>query len=227
VIQKENAKALRIIAEMDPYQTFHPDWALGAQEKSGYLVSIGYPTLFPFDRYLVIGRTGADAYAGVLGGKAIRLPGDTYSINSRVSGFVVRKASTEEVEHWVGGAIISRQMQREIRKELDPQLTNMWDENYFALIIERPSFVRSLAILLAVLACISVVFVVVTSEPKQFFVSAVGSFLALWTVRNLLSAGAPKTQTLVDYGTLILFLLQFLGMLLKASFRRSPDIPRV
>ena len=189
------------------------------------LTAIGDARLYPFDHYLLMGAISCQAFAYVdKDHPDMTVPGDQYRVDLRIPGFTLRDADIEE--------LAERQKRQPVpdltglesssTMKVDPNAqaffkamndsyvrynSDLWQHGAFAFVLERPLFLRVLAVFLGVVALLSVLYVAFGTEPKQMVLNAVGTFLGLWAVRQALSVDAPKTATLVDYATLGLYFL--------------------
>ena len=102
-----------------------------------------------------------------------------------------------------------------------------WYRTGFAISVERPLYLRVLTVVLGVIAVISVFIVSLRSEPSAYLLNAVGIFVALWGVRSIITASAPKTPNFVDFGVLALFILQIVIGLVRflVKGKKTPQTP--
>jgi hypothetical protein len=170
------------------------------------LVTIGEPRWFPFDRYLVLARIHAGGFI-TLRDRSYRLKAN-YDVSSRLSGYVVREASPAMLERWP----IASNQNLQIRPNIFPLYSGQYDKKFWsrdgiAIIVERPLFIKVITIFLGLLALTFVFAVAFTAQFKVLLTNCVGYFVGLWAVRGILTASAPKSQTLIDYGVLALYSL--------------------
>lgn len=166
------------------------------------LTVIGSPRWFPFDDYWLIATMEAGGY-GVRKGKACRLT-TAYLLDLRFPGYVVKEISGKELLAWDGNQTIAWVLPP---KRYDAKF---WTERGLAISIQRPLFIKVLAVLLLILALVSMPFVALRSKPEDYLVNCVAYFLGLWAVRGILTVNAPKSPTIVDYAVLMLYCFQIL-----------------
>jgi hypothetical protein len=75
----------------------------------------------------------------------------------------------------------------------------------FAVVLQRPFFLRFFAVFLLVIALGSVAYYAVVSEVNAFALQALGYFVGLWAIRQTLVTGGPRIFTVVDYVVLSLY----------------------
>ncbi len=147
----------------------------------------------------------------------MRIPGESIDFDLRSPGFLLRHATGEELEDWPTVAKRASMSFVELNKgaskdkiaavdKLSRYDPKAWKEDHFALMLERPVFIRFSACFLGAVALLSFPFIVWYSRPKRFLLNSVGYFLALWAVRQALAVGAPKTPTVIDYSVMALYL---------------------
>jgi len=182
-----------------------------------YLTAIGNPRLYPFDRYLVMGRLYWTAMATVDGKQFATIPGEYYSMEFRIPGFKFREATGKELERWDSASkrtidYMTRTQSTagedtkgylaDIEQSYKPEL---WHKRRFAIVLMRPYFLQYFTCFLGTIALASVIGIGFSSKPKQLAINAIAYFLGLWGVRGALSADAPKTATLIDYAVLVFY----------------------
>jgi hypothetical protein len=179
-------------------------------DSTAVLSVVGDPRLFPFDRYVIVYEVHGGAFLEY--NKKIARIDSTSVVLPHFPGMIVRELSKQELEGWDGS----------IGKEFDNNLTatkqpysnlrkyhpEFWTESGVALSVERPLFLRVLTIVLGVTAVLSMVLVYSFSDPSRYFLNSLGAFAALWGVRSILTASAPKTPNVVDFVVLALFIGQ-------------------
>jgi len=84
-----------------------------------------------------------------------------------------------------------------------------------------PALHVALTIFLLVITVASATYYAFASEVKAFALQALGYFVGLWAVRQVLVAGGPKTFTVVDYTVLLLYALLASVLIGKALWGTS------
>ncbi len=191
------------------------------------LTMIGDPRTFPFDRYLILYKGEGGAFLEYKG--KVAYIDSAFTITTRFPGLVVRDFSGPELRDYDG--ILGRKFDREgaaknLRSSM-PYNPEFWYRTGFAISIERPLYLQVLTIVLGAIAVISVIVVSIRSEPSAYLLNAVGIFVALWGVRSIITASAPKTPNFVDFGVLALFIVQIVIGLVRflVQSRKRPMRP--
>lgn len=187
---------------------------------------IGQPKVYPFDRYVVIGMAASDVLVSADQKRFEAVTGEHTEVYLRASGFILRKATDGELNEWPTAmkmAATQRDKQFELRVFQDYVKSTSKGE-YFAVVLERPFFLRFFSIFLLVIAVSSMVFYFWLSEAKEFATQALGYFLGLWAARQVLVAGGPKTFTSVDSVILFLYCMLTACVIVKSfwSYRPHP-----
>jgi hypothetical protein len=179
-------------------------------DSSAVLSVIGDPRFFPFDRYVIVCEVDGGAFLEY-NKKTARIDSAS-AVLPRFPGMIVRELSQQELEGWDGS--IGKAFDKNVA-ETKQQFPNLrkyhpefWTGSGFALSVERPLFLRVLTIVLGVTAVFSMVLVYSLSDPSKYFLNSLGGFAALWGVRSILTASAPKTPNVVDFVVLALFIVQ-------------------
>lgn len=177
-------------------------------DTTSLLTMIGDPRTFPFDRYLILYEGTGGAYLEYKG--KVAYVDSAFTIAPRFPGFVVRELTVPELRGYDGilGSKSDLLAAAENRRNSIPFNPEFWYRSGFAISVERPLYLRIMTIVLGVIAVISVFIVSFRSEPSTYLLNAVGTFVALWGVRSIITASAPKTPNFVDFGVLTLFVLQ-------------------
>jgi hypothetical protein len=190
------------------------------------LHALGNTSLFPFDKYLVLGKIWSDIFVEKTNAtktekdRFVRLDMESFGIDFRLPGYFARPALQSELAVFRKGdegrtfnpqelAIYQKGRQGQ---PYDPQT---WSHNRFAIALQRPLFLRVLTLVLLIVAVCSIVAIGMTSDSKQFVINSASYFLALWAIRGVLEVGAPKTPTIVDYSVLGLYATLVALMLAK------------
>jgi hypothetical protein len=196
-------------------------------------VALGNPKLYPFDKYLVLARVSCPAWATLDGKNFIKVPGGHYTLSLKAAGFLMQRPSWQEVENW---PTFHKQMlpqfaryyagetkeQKQLREQMERYKPELWYENQFALLLERPSFLRFSTCFLGFVVLISLPYIVLHSKPSQFLVNSAGYFLSLWAVRQTLSAAAPTGHTLLDYSVMGLYVVFVAAMIARLTLGVRP-----
>ncbi|MBZ5574588.1 MAG: hypothetical protein LAO09_22255 [Acidobacteriia bacterium] len=166
------------------------------------LTVVGNPRWFPFDEYWLIATMQAGGYA-VRKEKACKLT-TGYDIDLRFPGYVAREIPGKELLAWNGNPAITSKL------PAPKYEAKFWMEKGLAVSIQRPLFIKVLAVFCLLLALVSIPFVAFKSKPETYLVNCAAYFVGLWAVRGIIAVNAPKSPTIVDYVVLMLYCCQVL-----------------
>jgi hypothetical protein len=191
----------------------------------------GDPWFYPFDKYLIDASVHCEIFATPdllpaappippLKGYFL-IPGDGYSLSSKLPNFLVRNATERDVESFL----------KEMRPDTNPKegakkfRPDTWRDGTILVVLERPLFLKFFAGFFLILAIVVIGVIIMYSDTKQLGLNIFGYFLALWAIRAPLAAGAPKVPILMDYVTLGLYALLVAAALSKFiwGFSAKPD----
>jgi hypothetical protein len=181
---------------------------------------LGEPKFYPFDKYFLIGYASSVVLASPDKKEYFSLEDNHTEVYLRAPNFVMRGASDQELLTWprIGITPDGMQLQKRMLKEDSEDRKKI-----FAVLLQRPFFLRFSAIFLLVIALGSIIYYAVVSEVKAFALQALGYFVGLWAIRQMLVSGGPKVFTAVDY--IILFLYAALAATLVAKELWAKRIP--
>jgi hypothetical protein len=172
---------------------------------------LGDPHMYPFDEYLLVG--GVHDWAYLKDKHGINRDSTASSglgpITLNVPGFTLQKATEEQLHGWdpfyYQNLFYLKPWPGEVNKVTTAKFYSGSEEvqnSRFALILKRPSFLKTLiSVLGLVIVCGSIALAVLTPMrglPQAFLTVTVST----WAIRSAISSGAPQTPTLVDYFTL-------------------------
>jgi hypothetical protein len=126
----------------------------------------------------------------------------------RASNFVMRGASNQELLNWPTSSYEANrtkegsELQKRALKDSGPNRRRV-----FVVVLQRPFFLRFFAVFLLATAVASMAFYAVKSDVRAFGLQAVGYFVGLWAIRQMLVAGGPRVFTAVDYAVLTLYVI--------------------
>ena len=207
----------------------HPDFLSKAEEWSVYSASssqypwkkeetqkitfkmLGNLARYPFDRYLIVGNIDQMIGYEPAGREPLstHLVADSIEVDFNIPGYDAKKISEHDLGNWVhAGRGKQTEQEEQFDKEMFGNPKAYWDEHVFYFEVERPSLFRALAALMGVVALISIVAVTVKTAPSEMAKTLAASLVALWGLRNILGTSGPKIPTILDYGVLLLFVLQ-------------------
>ncbi len=173
----------------------------------------GNPEIYPFDNYLIVGAVGCPAYLDT-GEKKIDIAdlqdGESLSISNFIPGMFMRKASKGELSKAISTPWGKAQV---VTEEEAKELNNC--KNRFALIIERPIFLRFLTIILGLIALGSAVYIGGAARFDAIPLQIAGYVFALWGIRNIIMSEVKSFPSLIDYVMLFMYLIIFTGMIFR------------
>jgi hypothetical protein len=108
--------------------------------------------------------------------------------------------------------MVIRKNQLVTEKEME-ELNNYKDR--FALIIERPIFLRFLTIILGIIAVGSAVYIGWLANFNAIPLQIAGYVVALWGIRNNLLGGIKSFPLYIDYAMLFMYLIIFAGIIFR------------
>jgi len=163
---------------------------------------LGEPKFYPFDKYFIIGYASSIVLVSPDKRQFFSVDDDHTEVYLRAPNFVMRGASNSELLKWprMGETPQGMQLQKDLLKN---NLENR--KKMFAVLLQRPFFLRFFAIFLLVITLASMFYYAVASDVRTFALQAVAYFVGLWAVRQMLVSGGPKVFTAVDYVILLLY----------------------
>ena len=163
---------------------------------------LGEPKFYPFDEYVVIGSVSATVLASPDHSHFFEVKGDHTEVYLRAPNFVMKGASDSE--------LLALTRRRSSDEEVRIQRRLLTDNSekrkrIFAVVLQRPFFLRFFATFMLVLTVATIAYNAVAAEVHTFALRALGYFVGLWAVRQILVSGGPKVFTAVDYVVLLLY----------------------
>jgi hypothetical protein len=170
--------------------------------------------LYPFDKYLIVAQVRCAVFVRpVTPGlkQYFWIPGDGYTLSSKLPNFLVRNATERDVESFLK-SMEPDTNPKEVAKKYRP---DTWRDGLILVVLERPLFPKFFASFFLILAVVGIGVIIKYSGTKKLGLNIFGYFLALWAIRAPLAAGAPKVPILMDYVTLGLYALLVAAALSK------------
>lgn len=173
--------------------------------------ALGVPKLYPFDAYLLVGGAKCLIRAVDPNGEGKRLNTkeiEDVVVKLDIPGYQIRQARFHEVKG-VG---------RKLETFEDEKLlfNSYWNNgSTFLLVLYRPLFLRAMTVVLGLAALAWVIYITLYVPLSQIPINTLGYFVALWTIRDILTRGITVFPTLVDYSVLLLFLALIAGIVAK------------
>jgi hypothetical protein len=197
---------------------------------------LGKPYLYPFDEYLIVGSVADEVHPNCDIHSDLPVSEGGFSYALHVPNMTLRSAYGRDLQDWPTEAK-SWSLDPKIRQMLESQKKfersvnaagpdeykfELWRQNRFAIVLERPMFLRQLTIALFVIAFASVVFVASTTPLNNWAPNIAGIFLTVWAIRSVLSSTAPNLPTLMDLGSLVIYLLGMTILVVRLIIQKQP-----
>ena len=112
--------------------------------KTAELTVIGNPTLYPFDKYLVLAQASFEVWASSNESPFVQLNTSTRTVTSRVPGFNLRGPTENELQPDYWHSHLKSQQRK--KRSRDQEWINALRKNSFGAVLERPRFLRELTI---------------------------------------------------------------------------------
>jgi hypothetical protein len=202
------------LVQTEPGPDYHDNPPAASQEE---FVVLGQPKFYPFDRYLMVGYMSAKVLASQDKKEFFGVEDAHTEVYLRASNFVMRGASNQELLNWPTSTydVWNRnregsELQKRALKDSGPNRRKV-----FVVVLQRPFFLRFFAVFLLATAVVSMAFYAVKSDVRAFGLQAVGYFVGLWAIRQMLVAGGPRVFTAVDYAVLTLYVILAAALVAK------------
>ncbi|MCU1320974.1 MAG: hypothetical protein JWM43_623 [Acidobacteriaceae bacterium] len=199
---------------------------------------LGKPYLYPFDEYLIVGSVIGEVHLdcdSINKGFSPRVSEGGFSYAMHLPYMTLRGISGRDFKDWptegkswaknpMARSMIEGSVKMERALGLagpDEYNDALWEKNRFAIVLERPLFLRQLTIALFLIALTSVVFVAYTTSLDSWAPNIAGIFLTIWAIRSILGSTAPSLPTLMDLGSLVMYLLGISILLIRLINRKK------
>jgi hypothetical protein len=193
------------LLQTEPGPDYHDNPPAASQEE---FVVLGQPKFYPFDRYLMAGYMSANVLASQDKKEFFEIEDAHTEVYLRASNFVMRGASNQELLNWPTGSYeVNRTKEGSELQKRALKDSGRNRRKFFVVVLQRPFFLRFFAVFLLVIAVASMAFYAVKSDVRAFGLQAVGYFVGLWAIRQMLVAGGPRVFTAVDYAVLTLYVI--------------------
>jgi hypothetical protein len=173
----------------------------------------GNPDIYPFDKYLIVGAVSCPAYLDDRK-KLTYITNlkneQSLCIHNFMPGLFMRKPTQKELSE--AKSMVLGKSQVVTEKGAD-ELNN--HKNLFALIIERPIFLRFLTIVLGMIAVGSAVYIGWLARFDAIPFQIAGYVVALWGIRNNLLGEIRSLPLYIDYAMLLMYVIIFAGIICR------------
>jgi hypothetical protein len=155
---------------------------------------IGNPEIYPFDKYLIVGIITCPTYFEEEN-KRIYVDsiedGESLSIRNLMAGLFIRYPTSGEFKY--------KDKFNDFR-------------NNFALMIERPSYLKFMTIILVIFALGTSFYIGFKSAPENLIIQIIGYIVSLWGIRSIILSDSKIFLSYLDYALLFAYLLLFVGI---------------
>lgn len=160
-------------------------------------VAMRSPEFYPFDRYFICGQIICPAYL-LKENKKVFLDsledGEALTIENRMPGVLIRQPKTKELES-------------------KDSFNNL--KNSFALIVERPFYLRFMASILIIFAIATSLYIGFKSPSKDLPVQIIGFIVSLWGIRTIIIGDTRIFMSFLDYTLSFTYLVLFAGVIFR------------
>ena len=179
---------------------------------------IGDSKFYPFDKYIIVGSVSSIVLASANKKDFFSIDSSHAEVYLSAPNFVMRGASNGELLgcERLGATPEGLKLEKKLLEDYPGERQKM-----FAVLLQRPFFLRFLSIFLLVITLGSATYYAIVSEVKAFALQALGYFVGLWAVRQMLVGGGPKAFTAVDYIVLLLYAALASVVIAKALWEKS------
>jgi hypothetical protein len=178
--------------------------------------AVDRPEMYPFDKYFIMGAVACQTYVGKGKGKEylhIRNDGEALKINSFISGIYVRYPTISELEQMRRILILDKDSPPMTDDEVK-KLNNR--KNSFALVLQRPLYLRIMTVILGSVAFICAIYIGFKTPFKDMDIHVIGLIIGLWGIRNILFGNLNIFfPTYFDYALLIIYVVVFAGIIFR------------
>jgi hypothetical protein len=179
--------------------------------------AFGNSDIYPFDKYFIMCAVKCPAY--FIEGRTKKYledqeHGETLSIINSMDGLFIRVPTKKELSQ-----IKASFPETLLPRPADDKINNFKD--MFALIIERPYYLRFMSVVLGVIVFASACYIGFALPLKNIPVSILGFVAAVWGIRSILLRSDTKTFLSFDYVGLFMYLILFGGIAFRAIWKRK------
>lgn len=184
------------------------------------IIALGEPKLYPFDKYFLVGVAVCQIIKETdVGGKGRTINHERNqktTVKQDIRGFLLRRARFNEVKGWGD---------KPDEDETEKKNFEKWNKgNTFLLVLERPLFLRFMAVFLGLTAFVSILFIVRLGPISDIPIKLVGYFVGLWALREVFSGGTEAFPTVIDYGTFLLYSILIVGVVVRIIWPKKPSL---
>jgi hypothetical protein len=173
--------------------------------------ALGNSEIYPFDRYFIMGAVACQAY--VKKGKRkeyvhTKKDAEFLSIKNNAKGLFIRHPTDVELDQIKRVSIISKEPPT-VNKEANNR------ENRFALIMERPYYLKIMTAVLGIIALLSAFYIGFKTPFKDVPIQVIGYVIGVWGIRSILMGDLKIFPSYFDYALLWMYVLLFAGIVFR------------
>lgn len=162
------------------------------------LRALGTPKLYPFSAYLLVFatkcyiKTVTEKEGQYEESEFISRDNEELSVLQDIPGFFIRRLTLKEAKDMF------------YSPDVEDDFENWNRSNTFLLVLYPQLFMRVMTVFLGIVGFLSFIYVAFIGPRNEIPRKALGYFVGLWAVREVLTHGIP-IWTIVDYGILLLY----------------------
>jgi hypothetical protein len=208
--------AFGTIFNIFPFKKYTPEKSFLKSHPSPIEISIealGNPEIYPFDKYFIMCAVKCPAY--FIEGRTRKYMedqerGESLIIINSMNGLFIRTPTQKELNqikvNWAGA----------FRPD-DDKINKFKD--MFALIIERPYYLRFMTIVLGAIVFAAACYIGFALPLRNIPVSILGFVVGVWGIRSILLSDTKIFLSYFDYVGLFMYLLLFGGIIFRAIWK--------
>ncbi len=173
--------------------------------------ALGNPEIYPFDRYFMMGAVACQAYVKKGRQKEYvhtKEDAEFLSIKNYIKGLFIRYPTNVELNE-IKRLFINREEPPTEIKEVSNR------ENRFALIMERPYYLKIMTVVLGAIALLSALYIGFKAPFKDVPIQIIGYIIGVWGIRNILMGDLKIFPSYFDYALLWMYVLLFAGIVFR------------
>jgi hypothetical protein len=137
--------------------------------------------------------------------------GESLKINNYIKGFFIRHPTNIELDE-IKRVFIEKKESPTIDAETK-EMNN--HKNRFALVMERPYYLKIMTVVLGVIALLSALYIGFKIPFKDVPIQVIGYVIGVWGIRNILLGDLKIFPSYFDYALLGMYVLLFAGIIFR------------
>jgi len=175
--------------------------------------ALGNPVYYPFDSYIIAGAVKCIVFKLVKGKRKFLNPppktDEALHIKNSILGLFLRKPDNHELHRICSNYLF---LKKHPFKSLKKFCNN---DDSFILVIERPYFLKFMAIIMGILVLIAAIYIGFMAPLAKAFISIVGYIIGIWGIRSIILGNTHLFLIYIDYYILGLFIIASVGIILR------------